>query len=269
MASTTFGDAPFALTGTASSGLSVTYASSNTAVATVSGSTVTIIAAGATNITASQVGNTNYNATSNVIQGLSVGKANQTTTFGSLASKTFGDAPFTLTGTASSGLTVSYTSSNTAVATVSGSTVTIIAAGSTNIIASQTGDTDYNAASNVIQGFTVGKAIQTTTFGALANKTFGDAPFALNGTANSGLTVSYISSNTAVATVSGSTVTIIAAGSTNIIASQTGDTDYNAASNVIQGFTVGKAIQTTTFGALANKTFGDAPFALNGQQIQG
>ena len=124
--------------------------------------------------------------------------------------------------------------------------MTIVGAGSTNITASQTGDTDYNAASAVIQGFTVGKASQTTTFGALANKIFGDAPFALNGTASSGLTVSYVSSNTAVATVSGSTVTIIAAGSTNITASQTGDTDYNAASAVIQGFTVGKASQITT-----------------------
>ena len=267
--SKTFGDAPFPLTGTSSSGLTVSYTSSNTAVATVSGSTVTVVGAGTTNITASQAGDTSYNAASNVSQALTVSKADQTTTFAALASKTFGDAPFALTATSSSGLTVSYTSSNTAVATVSGSTVTVVGVGTTNITASQAGDTNYNAASNIIQALTVLKADQTTTFAALASKTFGDAPFALTATSSSGLTVSYTSSNTAVATVSGSTVTVVGAGTTNITASQAGDTSYNAASNVSQALTVLKANQTTTFGALASKTFGDAPFPLTGTSSSG
>jgi surface protein len=95
---------------------------------------------------------------------LTVGQATQTTTFGALASKTFGDAPFSLTGTASSGLSVTYASSNTAVATVSGSTVTILAAGATNITASQTGDTNYDAATDVVQALTVSQANQTPNF---------------------------------------------------------------------------------------------------------
>ncbi|MBV1922379.1 MAG: filamentous hemagglutinin N-terminal domain-containing protein, partial [Pseudomonadales bacterium] len=185
----------------------------------------------------------------------------QTTTFGPLISKTFGDAPFALTGTASSGLTLTYASSNTAVATVSGSTVTIVGAGATNITASQAGDTDYNAAANVIQGLSVGKASQTTTFGPLISKTFGDAPFALTGTASSGLTLTYASSNSAVATVSGSTVTIVGAGSTNITASQAGDADYSAATNVIQGMSVG---QPSTFGALTLITASPLSAVANG-----
>ncbi|MFK8061318.1 MAG: hypothetical protein AB8B78_14670, partial [Polaribacter sp.] len=132
-------------------------------------------------------------------------KANQTITFGALASKTFGDSSFALTASASSGLTTTYTSSNTDVATVSGNTVTIVGAGSTNITASQVGNTNYNAASNVIQALTVGKANQTITFGALASKTFGDSSFALTASASSGLTTTYTSSNTDVATVSGNT----------------------------------------------------------------
>ncbi len=71
----TVGDAAFNLTSTASSGLAVTYASSNTTVATVSGSTVTILAAGTTSITASQAGNTNYNAATNVSRTLTVNPA--------------------------------------------------------------------------------------------------------------------------------------------------------------------------------------------------
>ena len=82
------------------------------------------------------------------------------------------------------------------------------------------------------------KLDQTITFGALAGKTFGDAPFALNATASSGLTVSYESSNTAVATISGETVTIIGEGSSTITASQPGNANYNAAPSVVQTLTV-------------------------------
>jgi len=60
------------LTATASSGLTVTYTSSDTDVATVSGSTVTILAAGTTTITASQDGSNNYEAAADVMQDLVV-----------------------------------------------------------------------------------------------------------------------------------------------------------------------------------------------------
>ena len=43
-------------------------------------------------------------------------------------------------------------------------------------------------------------------------------------------------------------------------ASQAGNGNYTAATTVDQSFTVGAAAQTITFGALANKTYGDAPF---------
>jgi hypothetical protein len=54
----------------------------------------------------------------------------------------------------------------------------------------------------------VNKLSQTITFGALADRQYGDAPFALGATASSGLTVSYSSSDVGVATVVGNTVTI-------------------------------------------------------------
>jgi hypothetical protein len=67
-----FGDAPFALTATASSGLQVSFTSSNPAVATVSVSTVTILRAGITTITASQPGNATYSAALPVSRTLTV-----------------------------------------------------------------------------------------------------------------------------------------------------------------------------------------------------
>jgi hypothetical protein len=93
----------------------------------------------------------NYTVTQPTGLTADITKADQTITFGALASKSFGDADFSLTATASSGLSVSYTSSLTSVATVSGSTVHIAGVGSTDITASQSGDGNYNAAPNVIQ----------------------------------------------------------------------------------------------------------------------
>ena len=65
-------DGPFTLSATASSGLPVSYSSSNPGVATVSGNTVTITGAGSTTITASQGGNATYLPASSVTQTLSV-----------------------------------------------------------------------------------------------------------------------------------------------------------------------------------------------------
>ncbi|MEY2881947.1 MAG: endoglucanase-related protein glucosyl hydrolase family 9 protein [Verrucomicrobiota bacterium] len=258
-----FGDAPFALAATASSTLGVTYASSNPAVATVSGNTVTVVGVGSTTITASQAGNTNFNAAPDAPQTLTVNKGAQTIIFAALPAKNFGDTPFVLTATASSTLGVSFASSNPAVATVSGSTVTLVGAGTTTITASQTGNSNYNAAPDVPQTLTVNKAAQTITFAALPAKNFGDAAFALTATASSTLGVTYASSNPAVATVSGNTVTILAAGTTSLTASQAGNTNFNAAPDVPQTLTVNKAAQTISFAALPAKTFGDPTFTLS------
>lgn len=241
LSSKTYGDSSFALTGFASSGLPLSYFSSNTSVATVSGSVVTIVGVGSTTITASQTGNSSYNVATSVSQTLTVNKAAQTITFGALSSKTYGDSSFSITGSASSGLPISYSSSNTSVATVSGSFVTIVGAGSTTITASQSGNSSFNSATSVSQTLTVNKVGQTISFATLPAKTYGDSAFALTGSSTSGLTVSYSSSNPSVATVSGSTVTIVAAGAATITAAQAGNGNYNAASSVSQNLFVSQA----------------------------
>jgi len=87
---------------------------------------------------------------------------------------------------------------------------------------------------------------QTISFGTLASKTYGDATFDLAATSTSGLAVSYSSDNTAVATVSGNTVTIVGAGTANITASQAGDATNFAAANVTQQLSVSKKALTVT-----------------------
>lgn len=191
-------------------------------------------------------------------------KLGQTITFGTLPGKTFGDANFNLSATASSGLGVTYTSSNTLVATISGNTVTIVGAGTTTLTASQSGNATYNAATDVPQTLNVGKASQTITFGAIPDKTFGDGSFNLSATTSSGLPVTYINTNNGVATISGSTVTILEGGVTHIVARQTGNANYNAAPEVIQELFVKTAPQTINFnlGTNATKAVYDLPFEL-------
>ncbi|PTB94660.1 hypothetical protein C9994_11925 [Marivirga lumbricoides] len=235
----TFGDANFTLAATTDSDLGISYTSSNTAVATVADNEVTIVGTGTTTITASQAGNDNYNAAASVTQELTVKKANQVITFETLDNVTFGDANFTLAATTNSDLGVSFTSSNTAVATVTDNEVTIVGAGTTTITASQTGNDNYNAATAVTQELVVEKANQVITFELPDNVNFGDANFTLAASSNSGLAITYTSSNTEVATISGNEVSVSGVGITTITASQAGNDNYNAATPVEQTLEVG------------------------------
>jgi len=113
----------------------------------------------------------NYTLTQPTGLSANITQASQTITFGALASKTTSDAAFTLTGSASSGLTITYTSSNPLVATVSGNTVTIVGAGSTVITASQSGNSNYSAATNVNQTLIVTQGSAPTDYYRSLNTT--------------------------------------------------------------------------------------------------
>jgi len=265
----TFGNAPFSVSATASSGLAVSFSSLTTSVCTVSGATVTIVAVGSCTIRASQAGNATYAPAPNVDRSFTIAKANQTITFASLAGKTFGSSPFVVAATTSSGLAVAFSSATTGVCTVSVATVTIVATGTCTIRASQAGNANYNAAPDVNRTFTVAKAAQTITFAALGGKTYGNAPFTVSATASSGLTVTYSSTTTAVCTVSTATVTIVAAGSCTIKSEQAGNANYSAAPSISRSFTVVKASQTISFAPLADRQFGTAPFTVSATASSG
>jgi WD40 repeat protein len=164
----------------------------------------------------------------------------QTITFGALAAKTFGDADFTISATSSSGLQVSFAASGSC--TISAATVHVTGAGSCTVTASEAGDATYAAAAPVSQTFVVAKANQTITFGALAGKRLGSADFSVNATASSGLNVSFAASGNC--TLSGTTVHLTGAGLCTITASQAGNTNYNAAQDVAQPFSITRAATT-------------------------
>ena len=92
----------------------------------------------------------------------------------------------------------------------------------------------------------IGQASQTITFTALPNHTYGDPPFTVSATADSGLPVSFAVGATDTCTIAGNSVTITGAGSCTVTASQTGNTNYLAAAAVVQTFSIAQAGLTIT-----------------------
>lgn len=265
LAGKTFGDAPFAISATASSDLEVGFQISGPA--TLSNGTITITGAGTVVVTASQPGDDNYNAALDVERSFEVSKANQTISFAELADKYVNDAPFEVSATASSQLPVSF-SIVSGSATITNGIITITGAGEVVVSASQSGNENFNAAPAVSQNFDVLKIAQTITFAPLSGKTYGDPSFELAATSSSQLPVSF-SVLSGPATISNNTLTITGAGEVIVRASQAGNEQIAAAPNVDRDFTVGKANQTITFDELTDKTYGTPAFALTAQASSG
>src|SRR5262249_12377080 len=138
----------------------------------------------------------------------------------------------------------------TSVCTVSGTTVTFGTVGTCTINANQAGNTNWNAASQVQQSFTISKGNQTVSFTSSApGSAAGVASTSpLTATATSGLTVTLTidSTATSVCSISGGTVTFNAAGTCVIDANQAGNANWNAATQVQQSFTVQGALTILT-----------------------
>ena len=178
----TMGIAPAALIATASSGLTVLFASTTPVVCSVTGLTLTLLAPGNCSLTATQGGNAAYNAAVAVVNSFTVASASgavltsQSITFASPGTQTLG-IPATLTASANSGLPVTFTSSTPAVCSVGGNTLTLIAAGNCTINANQAGNASTAAAATLTRTFTVNLATPSAVVGSAIN---GKALYASN-----------------------------------------------------------------------------------------
>jgi FG-GAP-like repeat/Bacterial Ig-like domain (group 3)/Putative Ig domain len=232
--------APFMVSATASSGLAVGFASLTAPICTLAGNVVTLVAVGTCTIRASQSGNANFIAAPNVDQSFTVtaSQASQTIIFAGLPNVAFGTSPFVVNAAATSGLPVNFSSLTSSVCNSSGNSLALVAVGTCTIRASQAGNANFIAAPNVDQSFSVNRGNQTISFGALADQGFGAAPFTISASASSGLVVNFSSLTTAVCTVSGNAVTLVAPGPCTIRAAQGGSANYTAAPNVDRSFSV-------------------------------
>jgi len=156
-----------------------------------------------------------------------------------------------------------YVQTGTSATTGSGGsasfTTTALSVGTDSIVATFSGDASDQISTSAADSVAVTQAAQTITFGALANQTFGVAPFALSASASSGLPVSVSSLTTSICTVSGATVSVIGVGTCTIQATQAGNVDFTAAPAVSQSFSVGKGTATVAVTTTLNPSiFGDA-----------
>ena len=243
--------ANFDLNASASSTLPVTFevvSGSNVATVTSSG-TVDVLGTGVATIRASQDGNASFNPAPTVEQTLTVSKAAQTLTFGSLTNQNLSAGTYTLSATASSGLGVSFASSDASVASITGNVATLVAGGTVQITASQGGNSIYDAATPVTQNLTIiDDTLQTQTITwsqNLSSLSFGAADTNMTATASSNLPVTYtVTSGNSVVEVNGTMLKVLGSGSATITASQSGDGQFAAAPTVDKNVTVTKANQT-------------------------
>jgi hypothetical protein len=229
----TFGDAPFGVSASASSGLPVSFSVSGAC--SIASNTVTLSGSGTCTVTAHQAGDANHNPAPDVARTFTINGTAQTITFSALPDRTFGDAPFGVSASASSGLPVSFSAAGNC--TIAGATVTLTGAGSCSITARQPGDVDHTPAPDVTRTFTIAKASQTISFGVVPNHIVGDAPFDVTASASSGLPVSF--SATGNCRIAGSRITIMGAGNCAVTARQAGSADYQPAPAVVRLFKIG------------------------------
>lgn len=220
----TYGDADFAPGASTSSGLAISYTSSNTNVATIAGNNIHITGAGTTTITASQAGNADYLPAS-VQQVLTVAPKPITVTATAL-SKTYGQADPVLTYTLNPAL-INGDILSGALSRVAGEN-----AGTYSIQQGNLANNNY-AITFVPALFTINKAAQLITWSqVLTAGCDGNTTIQLTATASSGLPVTFTSSNTAIATINNNVLTIVGPGTVTMTATQPGNNNYNAAAQV-------------------------------------
>ena len=239
-------DSSLAVSVAASGGCSVAAAGGGYTVTMTSGTTACVL-------TASQAGNDNYLAATNVVKTVNALKKAQTISFTAPASAVFGSS-FNVNPSSDSSLAVSVAASggcSVAAAAGGGYTVTMTSGTTACVLtASQAGNDNYLAATNVVKTVNALKKAQTISFTAPASAVFGSS-FNVNPSSDSSLAVSVAASggcSAAAAAGGGYTVTMTSGTTACVLtASQAGNDNYLAATNVVKTVNAEKKAQTITF----------------------
>ncbi|MDI9356143.1 MAG: T9SS type A sorting domain-containing protein [Chitinophagaceae bacterium] len=242
LANKTFGEDPFVLQATSSVSLPVVFSASSSLV-TINSNTVTINGSGTVSITAYNSGDNNYlEASTSQILTIddAINNPNKTTptlTFSDVPHLTIGNI-YTLVATSNSPVAIIFTSSDTNKLSIVGNTATAKMRGIVSITAAQGGNNQFNSIS-VTQSIVIIDPtipIPNLTFSAIPNITIGQN-YNLIATSNSSVVITFTTSNTKIATVSGNILTGVGTGTAIITAVQNGNEMFNAASS-LQNVTV-------------------------------
>jgi hypothetical protein len=205
----------------------------------------------------------NYADSTPVNMTLTTAKGSQTISYNTISSSVRVGDTETLSATSTSGLAVSYAvaSGSSSYCSLQGATVTFNAPGSCVINVNQSGDANYNAATLTPITYTVAKGLQTISFDAIADDVVRTTTLSLGATSSSTLAVTYAvaagTTNSACTVTSTGVVTLSAVGVCSITASQAGNANYEAATDVTQTFNVAKGTQSSlTITSASNPQFG-------------
>ena len=252
----TYGDPDFMFNATSLSTGAMTFSVSNTSIATMVGSSTRIIGAGSTIVEVNQAADENYNAATASMT-LTVLRANPIILFEDLI-KNIDEANFSLTATSSSTGAFSFLISDTTIASLSGVVVSLINLGGTLVTANQAADSNYNSASATMTLQVVADPI--VLFDDIT-KTFGDPNFELTAISTSPAPFTFTISDTLIAGLNSSTVTIKKAGTTIVFVKQEAFGNYNALTSSMT-LTILKANPNIVLEDIV-KTYGHSDFEIN------
>jgi sugar lactone lactonase YvrE len=193
------------------------------------------------------------------LNGIGTGSTAQSISFGTITAQIV-QTSLSLTATATSSLPVTFISTTPGICTVSGTAASLTAYGSCTIEATQPGNAEYAAAPPVAQSFAVNPLAQTISFTAIPDQSLDTTTAtALSAYATSGLPVNLTSSTPAVCSISDAAVSLLASGTCTIEATQSGNSIYSPAPNVLQSFSViGASSPTQAFGSVTIGTSSSA-----------
>ncbi len=223
----TYGDTPFALTATATSGLPISFSVSGPA--EVNGNLLTLTGSGTVSITAYQSGNVNYHSAPSLTTTFEVLKAAQFITLAPIADQVVGES-ITLFATASSGLPVSFSVEGPANLT-NGNRLKLKEGGQVTVKAVQVGNQNYKSADTVSVTFQVSRLAQTIAFPPLPSVNLQDTVI-LAASATSGLDVTFTVEGPAV--LEDHLLIVTGEGNITVTASQEGNHKYAAAKEIVQ-----------------------------------
>ena len=215
----------------------------------------------------------NYTVT--IVNGaLTVTGASTTTTLSAPGSAAYG-ASVALTATVAStagtpGGVVTFYSGSTALGTgtlngggVATLTTTTLPVGTDSLTAAYAATGNFGASTSAASSITITTATQTITFAPIASRPYGSAPFAVTATSSSGSSYPVtITVQSGPAVINGGIVTVTGAGTVVLLATQAGNSNYNAAT-ATQSFQVTPAPLTVT-ASNATRMFGAANPAFSG-----
>jgi hypothetical protein len=207
--------------------------------------TATSVGTGTHTVTGGYTGSA-LHVTSSGFQAVTVSQTTQTISFTSTP-PSYGDIGGTFAVTATgggSGNPVTFTSASPSICTVTGATVKLVGSGQCVIRANQAGNASYLAAPQITQTIKVRKAqeVRITSKPTLMSTLGGKYQVVANAT--SGLTVTLAigpATTNGACTITGTSVTLVRAGTCSITATQAGNNDWAPAPTTTQSFAVSRS----------------------------